>query len=127
MNRLGGGRRVLVIEDSGDSAFSLKLLLEFYGFDVAVAGDGEVGVAVARRWLPDIVLLDIGLPGIDGYEVARQLRADPTTAGTTIVAMSAYDPDLHPEREASARFSARFVKPVPTDRLLGLLASAEAG
>ena len=117
----GSGRRVLVIEDSGDHAFTLKLLLEHYGFDVAVAGDGELGLRVARRWSPDFVLLDIGLPGIDGYAVARALRADPQTANIVIIAMSAFDPGTHLEREKTAGFSARFVKPVPTERLLGLL------
>jgi DNA-binding response OmpR family regulator len=68
-------RRVLVVEDNGDHAFTLKLLLEFHGFDLTVVGDGRLGLAVARRWAPDFVLLEIGLPGIDGYDVARALKA----------------------------------------------------
>jgi CheY-like chemotaxis protein len=115
-------RRVLVVDDNGDHAITLKLLLEHYGFDVAVAGDGEVGLAVARRWTPDVVLLDIGLPGIDGYEVARSLRADPQTARVKIVGMSAYDPGRQPEQERAAGFAVRLVKPVPAGMLLSALA-----
>jgi CheY-like chemotaxis protein len=89
---------------------------------VAVAGAGEVGLAVARRWTPDFVLLDIGLPGIDGYEVARTLHCDPHTARVKIIGMSAYEPERQPEREQAARFDVRLVKPVAAERLLSALA-----
>jgi CheY-like chemotaxis protein len=115
-------RRVLVVDDNGDHALTIKLLLEYYGFDVAVAGDGELGLAVARRWTPNFVLLDIGLPGIDGYEVAQSLQSDPQTANVKIIGMSAYDPGQRPERERAARFAVRLVKPVPAETLLSALA-----
>ena len=79
-------RKVLVVEDNGDSALALKLLLEAFGFSVAVAGDGEIGLMVARAWAPDFVLLDISLPGMDGYAVSEHLRGDERTARTTIIA-----------------------------------------
>jgi CheY-like chemotaxis protein len=120
-------RRVLVVEDNGDNAFTLKLLLEAYGFEVAVAGDGEVGLMVARQWFPDFVLLDIGLPGIDGYEVARKLHDDPQTAGTTVIGISAYDPGTRPECEQAAGFAVRLVKPVSSAALLSALGYAVDG
>ena len=101
---------------------ALRLLLESQGFEVGVAATGKLGVEVARRWVPDFVVLDIGLPGMDGYEVAKALHADPTTADITIIAVSAHDPSAQPEREQAAGFSVRFVKPVPTARLLSILA-----
>ncbi len=117
-------RRILVIEDHEDSAFMLKRLLEQNGFDVAIAATGELGLVAARQWSPHFVLLDIGLPGMDGYEVAAALQTEEKTAGLPIIAMSAFDPDLNPKREAAARFAVRFMKPVPVDRLIALFKSA---
>src|SRR5207248_10059663 len=84
----GGGRRVVVIEDGVDTAESLRDLLELKGFAVGVAYNGPDGLAAVRRERPDAVVCDIGLPGMTGYEVARALRADPTTAGAVLVAVS---------------------------------------
>ncbi len=68
--------RILVVEDNPDGAESLRLLLGLYGHRAEVAGDGAAALAAARQFSPDVVLLDIGLPGMDGYEVARRLRDD---------------------------------------------------
>ncbi len=76
----GKHQRILVVEDNQDAANSLSLLLELLGHEVRVAYSGPEGVTLAQEWRPDIVLCDIGLPGLDGYGVARQLRLNPTTA-----------------------------------------------
>src|SRR5215469_16570477 len=68
-------RRVLIVEDHPDARESLRLLLEFWGHQVEVAADGLRGVQVALAWKPEVAIVDIGLPLLDGYEVARQLRA----------------------------------------------------
>jgi len=124
MDLPGTGRRVLVIEDSGDSAFILKRLLELYGFEVTIAGSGEVGLHVAQHWLPDAVVLDIGLPDMDGYQVAEALRRHEATARLKIIALSAFDPGTFADREKEARFSARLVKPVAVERLVDHLTKA---
>jgi CheY-like chemotaxis protein len=112
---------VLVVEDNGDNALSMKMLLEIAGCEVAVAGDGLVGLELARRWHPDLVLLDIGLPRMNGFEVAKVLRAEADTADLRIVAISAFEPEAFDEAERDARFSGRLVKPVLPEALLELL------
>ena len=71
------GMRVLVVEDNRDAADTLRLLLALYGYEVAVAYSGHDGVRAAEQYRPDVVLCDIGLPGLDGYGVARKLRDNP--------------------------------------------------
>jgi CheY-like chemotaxis protein len=83
------GIRVLVVEDNRDSADSLRLLLGLYGYEVAVAYCGHDGVQAAQQHRPDVVLCDIGLPGLDGYGVARKLRGDPATAQARLIAVTA--------------------------------------
>ena len=84
-----GGTRVLVVEDNRDAADSLRLLLGLYGYEVAVAYCGHDGVQAAQQHRPDVVLCDIGLPGLDGYGVARKLRGDPATAQARLIAVTA--------------------------------------
>jgi CheY-like chemotaxis protein len=115
------GRRVLVIEDHRDTADSMQILLELMGHDVAVATSGPDGLRLARDWAPRIVLCDIGLPGFDGYEVARRLRGDPATAGLFLIAITGYGQEVDRQRSRAAGFDIHLVKPVePTelDRLL---------
>ena len=82
--------RLLIIEDDADIALSIKYSMERDGrYSVAVARDGEAGIAEARRTLPDLVLLDLNLPGLDGVEVCRVLRRDPATAGIPVVMLTA--------------------------------------
>src|ERR1051325_4398729 len=80
------GRRVLVVEDNPDSAESLRMLLDFFGHEVWVAGTGPDGVRLAQARRPEVVLCDIGLPGLDGFGVASALRHDPATADVYLVA-----------------------------------------
>lgn len=110
--------RVLIIEDNRDGADSLRLLLEFFGYEVAVARTGPQGVQAASDWHPDIILSDIGLPGMNGYEVASALRHDPATARTPLVAISGYGDEETLQRAQEAGFDYFFTKPAdPTDLL----------
>jgi len=113
--------RVLVVEDNRDAADSLRLLLGLYGYEVAVAYCGHVGVRAAERHRPDVVLCDIGLPGLDGYGVARKLRDNPTTAKAHLIAVTAYEQDEDRRRSHEAGFEQHLVKPVDPDALQRVL------
>ncbi|MGC4119435.1 MAG: PAS domain S-box protein [Myxococcales bacterium] len=119
-------RRVLVIEDNVDAAQSLRDVLELGGHEVAVAHNGPVGIAQARACRPDVVLCDIGLPGLDGYGVARTLRADPELRGTTLVALSGYAMPEDLQRAAEAGFRAHLAKPPSLEQLEQVLSSVPA-
>lgn len=110
-------RRVLVIEDNADAAQSLREALELGGHEVAVAADGPAGVARAQQLRPDVVLCDIGLPGMDGFEVARALRADPALARTVLVALSGYAQPSDRRRAAEAGFDRHLAKPSSLDQI----------
>jgi CheY-like chemotaxis protein len=107
--------RVLVVDDNADAAATLAMFLELGGFAVAVAHDGPAALAEAAAARPDVVLLDIGLPGMDGYEVARRLRASPGTADTVLVAVTGYDQEHHRRQSRAAGFDLHLVKPVDLD------------
>jgi len=115
-------KRVLIIDDNADVADSLAALVGILGHDVSVLRDGRDALRVAPAAPPDIVLLDIGLPGMDGYEVARRLRGFPELARTRIVACTGYgrDDDVRKIREAG--FERHFTKPVGAAQLETLLA-----
>jgi DNA-binding response OmpR family regulator len=112
---------VLIVDDDPDSADSLALLLEHWNHRVCVAYDGQAAIDIYRSQLPEIVLLDVGLPDIDGYEVARALKREPHQA--VLVALSGYgsDDERHPATEAG--FDRHFVKPVNLHELESLLTS----
>jgi len=111
------GMRVLVVEDNRDAADSLRLLLGLYGYEVAVAYSGHDGVQAAVQGRPDVVLCDIGLPGLDGYAVARRLRQNPSTAKARLIAVTAYGRDEDRRRSHEAGFERHLVKPVGPDDL----------
>jgi CheY-like chemotaxis protein len=115
------GKRILVIEDHRDSADSLRLLLECYGYEVTVAYCGHDGVRAAEQCPPDVVLCDIGLPGLDGYAVARTLRRNPATATARLIAVTAYGEDEDRRRSYEAGFEQHLVKPVDPDALQRVL------
>ena len=117
----GSARRVLVVEDNADAREALTMLLEESGHDVRAAADGMEALSQAEQFTPDVVLLDIGLPGLDGYAVARQLRASPRSADAMLVAITGYG---QPEDRALARaagFDYHLLKPVEPTRLFELL------
>jgi PAS domain S-box-containing protein len=108
--------RILVIEDNLDGRTALVELLQLFGFDVEGAADGEAGLAAAHAFLPDAVLLDLGLPGIDGVEVARRLRADPPGDGALkIVAVTGWGSEADRRRTSDAGFDDHLTKPVDPD------------
>ena len=115
------GLRVLVVEDNPDAAESLALVLQAYGHDVRTAADGPVALALAQEWPPDAVLLDLGLPGMDGYEVARRLRQLPLPKRPLVVAVTVYGraQDLFRCREAD--IDLHFVKPANPAELQAVL------
>jgi CheY-like chemotaxis protein len=113
--------RVLVVDDNVDSAETLTTLLKMSGHDVRTAYTGPTALDVAVAFLPDVVLLDIGLPGLNGYEVARRLRQHPPLKGVRLVAMTGYgdEADLQLAREAG--FDRHLLKPVDFPEVEGLL------
>jgi two-component system CheB/CheR fusion protein len=115
-------RRVLIIEDNLDAALSLYEALELGGHEVAVAHQGPEGLAKAAELRPDVILCDIGLPGMDGYEVARRLRADPALAGVLLVALSGYALPEDLQRAAAAGFDRHIAKPPSLEQLDELVA-----
>jgi two-component system CheB/CheR fusion protein len=122
-------RRVLVVEDNGDSAETLRDALALSGHEVTVAHAGLEGLASARAFCPDVVLCDIGLPGMDGYEFARAIRrdSDPKLRGVFLVALSGYALPADVERSRAAGFDRHVPKPPRIEALVSLLAEASAG
>jgi PAS domain S-box-containing protein len=127
MEDLPSQATVLVVDDNVDAARALALLLESQGFRVFVAHDGGVALARADEVHPEIVLMDLGLPVLDGYQVATALRARPNGAAVTLVAVSGYGPDQDPERSLGAGFDHHLVKPIDCSALLELLAKRKHG
>jgi two-component system, chemotaxis family, CheB/CheR fusion protein len=113
-------RRVLVVDDNRDLVRTTSLLLKSQGFEVATAHDGRAAIEKARSFRPDVVLLDIGLPILDGYQVAERLRGDARTKAAMIIAISAYDRDFNATGSQEAAFDHHLVKPVYFDALLAL-------
>jgi PAS domain S-box-containing protein len=122
----GPGRRVLIIEDNVDSADSLCELLELKGHEVQVAYTGTEGVERARRHLPEVVISDLGLPGLDGFAVAQALRAEAQLQGAHLIALSGYGQEQDVARCRAAGFDHHFIKPVDVPRLLTYLADLPA-
>jgi signal transduction histidine kinase len=120
------GRRVLVVEDNADAAESMMLLLRGIGHDVTVVTDGSEAIEVARRVRPEVVLLDIGLPGMDGFQLAAALRALPETSRVRIIAVSGYGQEKDRQRSAQAGFDLHLVKPVDPARLAEAVGMARA-
>jgi signal transduction histidine kinase len=123
--RAGAGQqepcRVLVVDDNFDGAQLLLMALETFGYDVRIAHDGPTALAIAAEFRPAIVLLDIGLPVMDGYEVARRLRAEPFGADARIIAITGYGQDSDRQRSREAGFVDHIVKPVDLASLQKIL------
>ena len=115
------GARVLLVEDNPDTADSMVLLLEMLGHRVDLAPDGASALALAAARIPQVMLVDIGLPDIDGYEVARRVRANAALASVVLVALTGYGQREDRERAFAAGFDHHFVKPVDPDELNAFL------
>jgi len=113
--------RVLVIEDSLDAVHSSVMLLREMGHIADYAINGYVALEVARKFRPDYILLDIGLPGGNGFEVCRQIRADPELRSVKIVAVTAYSDAKYRERAAAVGFDGYYVKPLLPQTLSDIL------
>jgi CheY-like chemotaxis protein len=111
--------RVLYVEDNDDNVYMLRNRLGRRGFKVLVAGDGQAGVAAAREHLPDLILLDLGLPVLDGWEAARLLKGDERTRAIPIIALSAHAMEGDRTRALAAGCDDYDTKPVDLGRLLG--------
>lgn len=110
-------RRVLLVDDHQDSAESLGLLLKLKGYEVVLAQDGPGALEIAASFHPHIVLLDIGMPGMDGYEAARVLRQQPGGDALILVALTGWGRENDFRRSQEAGFDRHFVKPVDVDAL----------
>jgi CheY-like chemotaxis protein len=118
----GSRRRILVVDDSRDAAETLALLLELDGHDVLIAHDGHRALELAMLERPAVMLLDIGLPGMDGYEVCRRARAE-GLSDTTIIAMTGYGQEKDRQRSSEAGFDGHTVKPVEMAELSRIIAA----
>jgi PAS domain S-box-containing protein len=120
-----GRRSIVVVEDDEDTRTVLAFMLEAEGARVSAAGRGEEAVTLAGRVRPDVVLCDIGLPDIDGMEVARRLRAQAGLAGTRLIALTGYGQAEDVRQAIAAGFDAHVTKPVNLDQLMALLAARD--
>ncbi|MCI0463720.1 MAG: response regulator [Gemmataceae bacterium] len=118
--------RILIIEDNEDAARTLGVLLTRYGHEVATAYTGRSGVDTAGQWQPDVVLCDLGLPEMDGYDVARTLRGDPATARARLIAVSGYGQEDDRRQAHQAGFDLHLTKPVDPTELQHVLATIRA-
>lgn len=118
-------RRLLVVDDNRDAAESMSMLLQMWGHEVAFAYDGPSALETAEQWQPEAVFLDIGLPGMDGYEVAARLRALPQAKGAILIAITGYGQDDDRLRSRRAGIAHHLVKPVAPDALRNLIDSLQ--
>jgi signal transduction histidine kinase/CheY-like chemotaxis protein len=121
--RKAAGSRILVVDDNVDAADSLGIMLSYAGHDVRVVYSGRDAVAVSDQFDPDAIILDLGMPGMDGYAVARAVRANPKLHGTRLIALSGYGQVEDRRRTAEAGFDEHLVKPVMFDTLCAALNS----
>ena len=111
-------RRILVADDHRDGAESLARLLQVMGHEIAIGYDGLAAVAVDESYRPEVVLLDLGLPGLDGYDAARRIRSEPWGTEMVLIAVTGWS---QTERTQAAGFDHPMVKPVDLDELTKLL------
>ncbi|HVF59787.1 MAG TPA: ATP-binding protein [Thermoanaerobaculia bacterium] len=123
--RAGAPLRILVVDDNRDAAATLALLLELTGHDVRTAHDGVEALAAASEFRPDVVLLDIGLPKLNGYEVARRIRSQPRGQGVVLIAITGWGQEEDKRQSQEAGFDQHIVKPVDPATLLKLLSTFE--
>lgn len=116
-------RRILVVDDNADSAQSLAILLKIHGNETEVASDGADAIAKAAESRPDVIILDIGMPGLNGYETCKLIRSEPWGKDVLMIAMTGWGQDEDRRRSTEAGFNFHLVKPVDHTKLLALLAA----
>ncbi|HJQ62404.1 MAG TPA: response regulator, partial [Burkholderiales bacterium] len=121
--RRAAPRRVLVVDDNADAANTLCSILKLFGHEVRCVYDGPSTLSAAESFRPHVVLLDIGLPGMDGYEVARRLRADPAFHATTLIAVTGYGQGADRLQSQQAGFDQHLTKPIDADMLHNIISS----
>jgi CheY-like chemotaxis protein len=119
------GARILVVDDHADTVGSLAKLLKLHGHEVHTARDGSEAIAKALRWRPEFVLLDIGLPDLDGYQVAARIRREASCQGIVLIAVTGYGRPEDRERSREAGIDHHLLKPVDPGKLLALLSRTE--
>jgi CheY-like chemotaxis protein len=120
-NGARAGHRILLADDNRDALDSLATLLQCDGHEVHTAADGAEALAVAAEYRPNVVLLDIGMPKLDGYEVARRIRAEPWGKATVLIALTGWGQDEDRRRSREVGFNSHLVKPLDPDALSKLL------
>ena len=119
--------RILLVDDYPDSAETMALVLKLWGYQPLVALDGLTGLEIALSQRPDVIFLDIWLPGMDGHEVARRIRAEPGMEKTPLLALSGWGRACDKQASLSAGFDRHLVKPFDPEKLRRLLAELVAG
>jgi two-component system, cell cycle response regulator DivK len=131
MATIADGQLVLIVEDNEKNLKLARDLLQYHGFRTLEAQDAETGLRMAKDSLPDVILMDIELPGMDGVTALEQLRVDPATAGVTVVAVTASVMPVDRERFARAGFAGVIVKPIDVkafpNEVLSYCGRSEAG
>jgi len=117
--------RILVVDDNHDSALSLAMMLSIMGHETRTAHDGESAVETAETFLPEVILLDIGLPKLNGYEVAQRIREKPWGASMFLIAVTGWGQDEDRQRSSEVGLNVHMVKPVEPSELEKLLASID--
>ena len=118
--------RILVVDDNQDSAMSLAMMLSIMGHETKTAHDGETAVSVAESFLPDVVLLDIGLPKLNGYEVAQRIRENAWGASMFLIAITGWGQEEDHQRSSEVGLNVHMVKPVEPAALELLLSELRA-
>ena len=116
-----GSGRVLVVDDNADAADTLAELLQLLGYETTTAGDADAALRKIDEFRPNLALFDIGLPGTDGYELARQVRARPDGDTIRLVALTGYGQESDRARAMEAKFDEHLVKPVAIDDLTSVI------
>jgi len=120
----GAGKyRILVIEDNRDAADTIKLFLNLEGYEVQAVYNGSDGLEAARNFRPRVILCDIGLPGIDGYQVVRRLRQDAEFSSIYAIALTGYGRDEDQKNARDAGFNLHLIKPIDYNNLRNTLAA----
>ena len=114
-------KRVLIADDNLDAAESLQLWLQLAGHEVRIAANGTEALSVAEAFLPEVVLLDLGMPEVSGFDVARRIRAAPWGRGIVLIALTGWGQEEDRRRTAEAGFDHHLTKPIPPDTIEELI------